>query len=381
MTNLVPVLTIGPSPELLGGMSTVIAQMIRLDFGSRFEISALPVTVRTKPDESGAGRIARHLKQRLLLGKTLRETSAAIIHIHTCSGFSFHRSAWDMRVARRHGCRTILHMHGARFDEYFARANRIERALVRRTLESADCVVVLSQGWKAKLQEMSSCAKVCVIENAVEVLSKTKRSTHSARCRFLMLGRMDTWKGLDDLLDACAVLKRQRVPFGLTLAGPEGSAGDAGQIRSQITERGLRDVVAYIGPVEGNSKEHVLAQSDVLVQPSHQEGMPMSILEAFARGLPVIATGVGAVPEIIEHAEQGLLVPAKNPTALAGAMGALAVDPPTRACMGRSAQRLAFTRFSITRFRDDLIELYDSLLREKPSRSASRNVIAARAAS
>ena len=119
------VLTIGPSHELMGGMSTVIGQMLQLDFAGRYAVSALPITMAPGSGESGPRRIARHVGQRLLLGKTLRESPAAIVHIHTCSGFSFHRSAWDLRVARRHGCRTVLHMHGAQFDEYFSSARRL----------------------------------------------------------------------------------------------------------------------------------------------------------------------------------------------------------------------------------------------------------------
>lgn len=363
MHQPVHVLTIGPSPDLVGGMSTVIAQMLRLNFAPRFTLSALPITMSCGPAESGPRRAARHVGQRLLLGKTLRNQSAAIVHVHTCSGFSFHRSAWDLTVARRHGCRTVLHMHGARFREYFSGARRLEQRLVRAALEAADRVIALSDGWKEKLLAIAPEARVAVIENAVEKAPFENPRSASGVCRFLTIARMDSWKGIDDILDACAILKRQGCFFELILAGPAGTAGDAATITEKISQRGLANLVRYMGPVIGDAKAKLLADSDVYVQPSHQEGLPISVLEAFACRLPVIATRVGAMPEVIEHEVQGLLVPSKNPVALATAMSSLAIDPPRRIAMSTEAYRLAATRFSLSRFRDDLVELYDALIR------------------
>jgi glycosyltransferase involved in cell wall biosynthesis len=356
------VFTIGPSSELVGGMSTVIGQMLQLNFAPRYTLSALPVTMSPTSSERGPRRAARHLGQRLLLGKMLRRGRAAIAHVHTCSGFSFHRSAWDAAVARRHGCRTVLHMHGARFDEYFAAAPRLEQRLVRAALQSADRVIALSRSWQEKLLGIAPDARVSVIENAVERRGATHQSERGT-CRFLTLARMDAWKGIDDILDACAILKRHGISFELVLAGPAGTAGDAARIAAKIAQRNLETLVRYVGPALGEAKAKLFATSDVYVQPSHHEGLPISVLEAFASRLPVIATRVGAVPEVVEHEVQGLLTPPKNPAALAAAMSSLAIDPPRRIAMGNEGYQLAATRFSLSRFRDDLLELYDGLIR------------------
>jgi glycosyltransferase involved in cell wall biosynthesis len=260
-------------------------------------------------------------------------------------------------------------MHGAQFDEYYSQARRLEQRFIRLAFMAADRVVALSEGWREKLRRLAPDARVTVIENAVEEMSnKSRRPTRSA-CRFLTLARMDVWKGIDDLLDACAILKRHGLPFELTLAGPAGSAGDATIIDKKIADRDLEGFVRYVGPAVGEAKARLLADSDVYVQPSHQEGMPLSVLEAFAHSLPVVATCVGAMAEVVDHEVQGLVVPAKDPAALACAMGTLAIDPPRRLAMGDAGYRLATTRFALTRFRDDLLELYDGLLRESFTRS------------
>jgi glycosyltransferase involved in cell wall biosynthesis len=369
MSLPVSVLMIGPSPQLMGGMSTVIGQMLRLDFAGRYALSALPITMTSGSGESGPRRIARHVGQRLLLGRMLRDSPATIVHIHTCSGFSFHRSAWDLRVARRQGCRTILHMHGAQFDEYFSRATKLEQRFIRLALTAADQVIALSDSWREKLRRIAPDARLAVIENAVQEVECKRRRPSRSVCRFLTLARMDVWKGIDDLLDASAILKRQGIPFELTLAGPPGSAGDAMILEKKIADRTLIGYVRYLGPAAGEAKATLLAESDVYVQPSHQEGMPLAVLEAFAHRLPVIVTRVGAMAEVVDHEVQGLVVPAWNPAALACAMGAIAIDPPRRLAMGGAGHELATTRFALTRFRDNLLGLYDELLRESVSRS------------
>ena len=365
MANSTNILNIGPSPTQVGGMSAVLGQMLRLDFAGRYSMSVLPITISRHPGESRPQRVLRHVKQRLLLGRTLRQGDFGIIHIHTCSGFSFHRNAWDVRVARRKGLRTVLHMHGARFDEYYENAGSVEQAFIRRTLRMADRVIALSAGWRSRLSAIEPAASIHIIENAVETAKKTPHRPPNGACRFLMLARMDTWKGVDDLLEACACLRNCGVPFEVTLAGPEGTAGDRPAIEAKIGARRLVHHVKYLGAVHGDAKEKLLAESDVLVQPSHQEGLPISLLEAFAHGMPVVATRVGAVPEILEHDVEGLIVSPANPAELARAMGVLAIDPPRRRMLGDAGWKSATSRFALARFRDDLVALYDGLVREK----------------
>lgn len=186
--------------------------------------------------------------------------------------------------------------------------------------------------------------------------------THPSRpCRFLMLARMDEWKGVDDLLDACVQLQVHGAAFELLLAGPPGSAGDARTLARKIADRQLTRAVQYLGEVRGRQKAGLLARADVLVQPSHSEGMPITVLEAFAHGRPVVATRVGAMPEVVEHGTTGLLVSPREPHALAAAMECLARDADLRTRCGMEARRLAETRFSPARLRDDLVRIYDEL--------------------
>lgn len=367
------VLVVGPSPEETGGMASVVEQTLTLDYGGRYRLELLPFTM-SPGDEGAPDRVGRHVRQFQLLSRRVREMSASIVHLHTCSGFSFYRSVADMMLAKRLGCRTVLHVHGAGFDRFYAEAAAIQRRLIGWALASADAVIALSGNWARELRAMSPRASVAIIENAVAVPAEPVEKAHEGPRRFLLLARMDLWKGIDDLLDAMAALQARGNPVTLTLAGPEGTAGDEATLREKIASRGLEGVVRYVGVVRDAGKRHLLRWADAYVQPSHQEGLPISVLEALAAGLPIVATRVGALPEVLEPGVHGLLVDPHAPLALADAIETVAANAGLRASMSVAARELAARRFSTRRLRDDLLRLYDGLVngdREDPQLTAT----------
>ncbi len=374
------VLVIGPASNTVGGMASVVAQVCELDFAGRYRTEFFPFTFSLDGREPFHRRALRHMRQLRLLRKVIRRTGAPIVHVHTCSGFTLYRSTVDMLAAQRLGSGVILHIHGAAFDEFYAGAGLVERRLIRWALSRADRVVALSDSWRRKISAMAPNARIVVVENAVgnptQVAGVSLRGSPrelkpAARgCRFLLLARMDEWKGVDDLLTASARLHAEGVAFELTLAGPPGTAGDAATLNAKIHAKKLESVVRYVGCVRGDEKSGLLEQADVYIQPSHQEGMPIALLEALAHGLPVIATRVGSVPEVISNQREGILVSLRQPDLLASAMRDMAADPVQRQAMSAAARRLARERFSLERLQNDLLSLYDDV-RASPRQRAS----------
>jgi len=272
---------------------------------------------------------------------------------------------------RRAGWRTLLHIHGASFDKFYKRSGRIGRAAIRSTLRLADGVIALSAYWRTYLLTIAPTARVFVIENAVNVPSSPRTQTTENPCRFVLLARMDVWKGIDDLLDACTILRRNATPFAVELAGPPGTAGDASILTQKIHARKLSQTVRYVGPVHGEEKEKLFARTDVLVIPSHHEGMPLVMLEALARGIPVLATRVGAIPAVLTDGRQGRLVEAHRPESLAAAMNDLASDPRRRLAMSHAARELAVQRFTMNRLRLDYESVYSLLMTDSSASGMS----------
>lgn len=354
----------GPAPGAIGGMAAVVAQIAGLDFGPGRFVESFPFTESPQAGESAGRRILRHIMQARSVFRRARTRPGTIFHLHACSGATFFRCAVDLDLARLAGARTVLHVHGASFDEFYRNASAPVRALIRRTLSAADRVLALSSGWREKLLDMSPTASVEVVENAVEIPSVVgrRRATGGARpVEFLLLAKLDIWKGIEELLAVCAALEAQGANYRVTVAGPDGSAGTAASLTRCVASMGLRHRVRFVGPKSGAEKEALLRDSDVYVQPSHHEGLPIAVLEAMARGLPIVATRVGALPEVIDSGRSGLLVPARSETELARAMGRMIAEEPFRVSCGVAARETAEARFSLKRLRDDLAAIYSSL--------------------
>src|SRR5205823_13173952 len=102
----------------------------------------------------------------------------------------------------------------------------------------------------------------------------------------------------------------------------------------------------------------LLAAADLFVLSSRSEGLPISVLEAMAAGLPVVATNVGGMPEVVVNGETGFLVPPAEPRALAEAVGRLLLDPELRQRFGAAGRRRAERRFDVARFHRAHVRLY-----------------------
>jgi glycosyltransferase involved in cell wall biosynthesis len=127
------------------------------------------------------------------------------------------------------------------------------------------------------------------------------------------------------------------------------------------------DGVLPVGPVPHSEVSEYLQACDVFVLPSYAEGVPVAMLEAMASGLPVVATSVGGIPEVVKDGEAGYLIPPRDTEGLLAAMEALAEDENVRRRMGRTGARVITERFHWHHGSRILIEKYQGLV----SRSVS----------
>jgi glycosyltransferase involved in cell wall biosynthesis len=179
-----------------------------------------------------------------------------------------------------------------------------------------------------------------------------------ARPRIVMIGRLAEGKGFDVLLDAMEALGD--FDGSVCLVG-EGPLYDS--LSERIEEEGLEETVFLTG--YRDDVPRVLAASDILVLPSFREGTPRVITEAMASGLPVVATDIAGIPEQVEDAESGYLVPTGDAQALADRLRNLLSDAQHREALGlRGLERAE--RFSVTTMLEAIDELYDSLLQTAP---------------
>jgi glycosyltransferase involved in cell wall biosynthesis len=173
--------------------------------------------------------------------------------------------------------------------------------------------------------------------------------------RLLALGRFDVTKGFDVLLQACNILKKQGLPFTLTLAGGGRTLTGIGSPTSKLLRMrrsfGLEDRVHMPGLLSHDELPILLESHDVFVAPcivhnsGRRDGIPNPVIEAMAYGLPVVGTTAGAMTEIVRDGATGLTVEPKDPEALADAIRRLADDPHLARTLGANGKALVGAMF------------------------------------
>jgi glycosyltransferase involved in cell wall biosynthesis len=209
---------------------------------------------------------------------------------------------------------------------------------------------------------------VVVIYYGVEIPSLSPDTREKARLELglppdaLVCGavsRLDALKGIDDLILAFAQVEATRAAYLVIVGeGPERQ-----RLEKIVQDIGVSDRIIWAGYRAG--VPHLLPAFDIFVQPSMHEGLPNTVLEAMAAGLPVIATGVGGTPELVVNGKTGLLVPPANPAALADAITALSENPVARGSMGWAGRQRVQQHFTIEEMVQKTEQLYEDLLLEK----------------
>lgn len=179
----------------------------------------------------------------------------------------------------------------------------------------------------------------------------------------LCVARLVPVKHLGLLLETCALLRDRDVKFRCALVGDGPSRPELEARRAAL---GLEPWVELTGAAEQNEVRRWWQRAALGVLTSENEGMPVCLMEAAACGVPVVATAVGGIPELVEHGVTGLLAPPGDARALAAAIEMLLADRNYRRELGGAARQRAVQRYSVTRQVDSLLALWEKVLSEAP---------------
>lgn len=282
--------------------------------------------------------------------------NVSLLHIHLSVKGSSYRKAVLAKLARLLGVPYVVHLHGTDYREFWETTNKYLRAELGRMLDGSACILVLGDYWAKVVAELqpSAAAKIAVLPNATEsVRHFPSRREENAGVRITFLGQLGRRKGSSDLLQALASLSV--LPgWTATLAGD----GPIAETRQEVKALGLEGRVDVPGWISTDQRAALLDESDMLVLPSYAENLPMVVLEAFAHGVPVISTPVGAIPEVVIPGRNGLLVNPGDVVALAAAIRRLIEAPTLRKRMGEAARQDHSAKFEMNRYLSHLSELW-----------------------
>lgn len=286
------------------------------------------------------------------LVRLCRRERPDIVHANSSKAGVLGRvAAWIARVPVR-----IFTVHGWAFAQYHGAASTLYLLLDRAVRPLTSVFICVSERTRAAGIAAGTCTarSTRVIANAVDVRAVPPAPLAGEPPRVVSVGRLKEPKDFVGLVEALA---RVRTPFRAAIVG---DGPDRSAVEAAVRRCSLGDRIELLG--ERADVAVQLGRSDVFVLPSRSEGMPMSVLEAMAAGLPVVASAVGGVPELIGDA--GVLAPAGDVEALAAALDRVVGDRELRRALGAAARRRVTERFDVSAFHAAHLAVYrDALAR------------------
>lgn len=310
--------------------------------------------LRTLGSAARRGRAGwRDLQRALWLQQRLRDDG--VVHLHT--HFMSQPADLAALVSMLGGLPFSLSGHAK--DIYLG-----DSADLRRKMQAARFTVTCTDFNCRTLRSIAPGAAVHRMYHGIDgaAFHPSLRQPPSLVPLVLSVGRLRAKKGLDTLVQACALLLQRGVPFRCEIVG---YGEEQPRLQAQIDQLGLADQVSLAGKL---TREHVIARyarAAVYVQPSRvtadgdRDGIPNVLLEAMAMALPVVATRVSGIPELVEHQRNGLLTEPDDPAALADAIALLIDQPALGARLGQAARRTVTTHFDNDRNLQLVLQLLD----------------------
>lgn len=291
---------VGPSPELKGGIATVIKNINQSkSINKKYEIVNL--------ETLGKGKFICFF---LSCIKSLKISPDSILHFHVASNGSFVRKYIIFKLSNKK-CKKIFHLHGGGFIQFYKNSNFFVKKCVKNMIYGSDLVINVSDYMKNELENEIYIPKDKSIRiyNGINY-SGTKRTFENKENLMVFMGKIVKYKGIYDLLEIIDGIKDElrNEKWKVTIAGE----GEIDKVNSILEEKNISDIVDVIGWVSGERKKELLEKSKIFIIPSHVESFGIVAIEAMEKGNFIISSDAGALPEIITNWENGYVVKNNN---------------------------------------------------------------------
>ena len=313
---------VAPSLDILGGQAVQADRLLQAWAGDP-DVRACLVPVN--PPAPGPLRPLQRVKYARTAVTQLcywpqlfqRLQDADVVHVFSASYFSFVLAPWPaVRVARLLGKPVLMNYRSGEAPDHLSRS-----ALARRTLAAVALNVVPSRFLRDVFAGFGITATV--IPNVVDVERFRFREREPLAPRLVSTRNFEPLYNVACTLRAFAHVQQRYPEASLTLVG---GGSEEPRLRALVTSLGLHRVT-FAGRMAPGDIWRAYAEADIYVQTPNIDNMPTSVLEAYASGLPVVATEAGGVPAILTHEEHGLLAPLDDDRAIAAAVCRLLEDP------------------------------------------------------
>ena len=350
------ILMLGASLKYPGGMTEVVRS-----YAAAGMFDTWPVRyISTYEGRSFAAKLWPWLAAIGAVLALLVRRRVALIHAHSAAYGSFWRKSVICVLALAFRVPYVVHLHDGRLPAFRRDCGAAALAWLRFILRHAARVVVLTPRWRDEVLAIEPRANTSIIGNPVPAPAALAPLSRPAR-KLLFLAWLHKDKGILGLIAALPHILRRVPEAELVIAGGGGATCQTpAQLKALAGAIGVEHALRFAGWVDGARKQELLREADVFVLPSYCEALPVGLLEAMAAGVPVVASRVGGIPDVIEHQVSGLLIEPGDPRALAQAIVAVLTDQALRQRVREAAHR-DVKRYSIDAVLGELESLYREL--------------------
>lgn len=334
------------------------------DIGIYGDVPLIPYTISNVPLLSTLG-YSRDIQN------LIEEYQPDIIH---SQGLWMYHSAAVLRYKKRHPeVKVIVQPHGM-LDPWAVRNSGWKKRIVGywyeyENLRRADCIHALCQSEADAIREFGLKNQIAIIPNGIDLPGCSldeiiaRRQNTGGRKTLLFIGRIHPKKGLRELIEALAILKCRRPDlfneWHVKIAGWD-QLNHTAELKMLIESKNLSDCITLVGPAFGNEKERLLTEASAFILPSFSEGLPMSVLEAWAYALPVVITPHCNLPEGFSASAAIGCEPNSQSVAMAlEQLFDLSIDKASQ--IGIRGRSLVEANFTWTQVAKHTIELYYNL--------------------
>ena len=277
------------------------------------------------------------------------------------TGKIFYRDALITSIIKRFCRRIVFHLHKKGIEE-MAAGSRHKKWLLRKTFTGVTAIC-LSEKLTADIRTIYK-PEPFVLPNGIEIVNNHITQRDNAAPRILYLSNLVINKGIEVFLQSLVDLHNQGCRFQARVVGaPVDYSIELA--KAFCAAGGIAHLVEVVGPKFGPDKFKELEMADIFVLPSFNECVPLSILEAMQFGLPVVATRVGGIPDILQHGVNGLLVPPGSVRELSAKLKQLLLDKTARIQMGYNARERFMQKYTLTKFYEGLTGIFEQVLHDK----------------
>jgi len=338
-----PILIVAPSRNTRGGITAVVSAYESSWMWDRWHC----IWIETQIDRSAFAKA--YYLARSLMAYIYWLPQCRLVHIHLSEPVSAIRKSLFALLALLLNKPIIMHFHS------FSPATTIDskwRPLYKFLFTRARTVLVLSPYWKEAITQSLGEIPVIVVPNPCPKIANENPHAHS-RPYILFAGTLNARKGYCDLIEAFSLLSKKYPDWDLVLAGN----GEVQKANILAAELKIAKNVKLLGWISNELKAEQFMNAEIFCLPSYAEGFPMAILDAMAYGLPIVATPVGGIPDVLENNKSALIVDPGDIQGLAKHLELLMSSRELRTRLSQASRELASNRFSL----DAIVKTIDAL--------------------